>query len=252
MTAHEVLQWLAAAVGYLALAGGAAWAAVTFVGKRWIESKFEERMAGFKHAQAIELARMRVDVEAVLAGAVKLQTAEFEMLPTAWAKLFDAYSDVVALVHPFQSSADISHMSPQELDEFLEASKLRESEKDRLRQADDKNREYQSIVFRYRAGEVRKSFFEFRSYVLKNAPFFPPELKHSFVQAADGMWSALISKEAGHESGDLNLQSESWRELNKVVKPLYESVEKAVHARLQGHGRPGPSAAQPTTSKVPR
>jgi len=30
---------------------------------------------------------MRVDVEAMLAGAVKLQSAEFEMLPAAWSKL---------------------------------------------------------------------------------------------------------------------------------------------------------------------
>ena len=246
MTATEFVQWLLTAVGFLGLSGAAAWAAVTFLGKRWIESKFEERMAGFKHAQAIELARMRVDIEAMLAGAVKLQSAEFEMLPAAWSKLVDAYNEIAALVHPFQSFPDVDRMSPQQLEEFLEASKLRPSEKDRLQGASDKIREYQNIIFQHRASEVRKSFFEFRNYVIRNAPFFPPELKDSFVKAANGMWSALISKEAGREADDWDMQRESWKELDEVVKPLYESVEKAVQARLQGHGRAAPpSPARP-------
>jgi hypothetical protein len=56
----------------------------------------------------------------------------------------------------------------------------------------------------------------------------------------------LISKEVGREADDWDMQRESWKELNEVVKPLYESVEKAVQARLQGHGRAGsPSPARP-------
>lgn len=73
-----------------------------FLGKTWIENKFAQRLDQLKHQQALELQRLRVEIDSLLSGALKLQDREFQILPEAWQKLDEAHALAKWFVCPGQ------------------------------------------------------------------------------------------------------------------------------------------------------
>lgn len=81
------------------------------------------------------------------------------------------------------------------------------------------------------------AFSDLRNFVVRNGIFFPSDLKEKFTKISELLWSALISKEVGHEAKDWNMQGKGWTEITENVEPLYKSIEADIQARLQSHGR---------------
>src|SRR5215510_4277659 len=107
MMTDEVLRFFAQ---MLVSAGGAAAVAYLlfqWLGKKWIENKFAQRLDQLRHQQALELQRLRVEIDAMLSGALKLQEKEFSVLPEAWAKLHEAHGLVSWIVSPMQEYPDV-------------------------------------------------------------------------------------------------------------------------------------------------
>ena len=70
---EEALVFLGKIVSY---GGGAAvisYFIFQFLGKSWIESKFAERLDQLKHQHALELLRLRIEIDSLLSGVLKLQ-----------------------------------------------------------------------------------------------------------------------------------------------------------------------------------
>jgi hypothetical protein len=65
----------------------------------------------------------------------------------------------------------------------------------------------------------------------------PPDLKSDFERASNELWSAITSKEVGHEAKDWKMQNEGWDKIKKEVEPLKKTIHDAIYKRLQGHGR---------------
>ena len=92
-------------------------------------------------------------------------------------------------------------------------------------------------MFRYRLSDVRKSIADLHNYVERNSIFMPPDLKKHFEKAANDLWSAMVSKEVGHDAQDWKMQNEGWNTVKKEVEPLRKTIEEAIYARLQAHGK---------------
>jgi hypothetical protein len=225
----------------VAYGGGAAaiaYLVFQFLGKSWIETKFAQRLEEHRHQQALEIQRLRVEIDSVLSGALKLQGKEFETLPEAWAKLDEAYSRVSALVSPLQRYPNLDGMTPARLEEFLEASELFNTTKDEIRKAPrDKVRLYEEAIFWHRLHAVKQACAELHNYVARCGIFFPPELKARFTKVSDELWSAVTSKAIGHEARDHRAQNEAWQKIEADIHPLYKAIESEIHARLRSHGR---------------
>ena len=219
--------------------GGAAVAYLLFqyLGKKWIENKFSERLEQLRHTQALELQRLRVEIDSLLSGVIRLQDKEFQTLPEAWAKLDEAYGQVSQLVSPLQQYADLDRLNSAQLEEFLAGTEFTETQKDELRKEQRKNEKYQELIFRYRFNHVHKAVAELHNYVERNSIFMPPELKMHFDKAANDLWSALVSKEVGHSMKDWKMQNQGWDKVKKEVEPLRKTIEEAIYARLQAHGK---------------
>jgi len=208
-----------------------------FLGKKWIENKFAERLDLLRHQHALELQRLRVEIDALLSGALKLQEKEFAVLPEAWVKLDEAHGLVAWLVSPIQQYADVNRMKTAELEEFLAGTELTASQKDEVRASREKSKTYQEIIFWYRLQKVRTAFGELQTYVARNGIFLPSELKEKFTKMAEILWSAIVSKEVGHEAKDWKMQNEGWKKIKEETEPLYKSIEAGIQTRLQSHGR---------------
>lgn len=224
----------------LAVGGGAAavaYLAFQYLGKTWIENKFAERLDQLRHQQALELQRLRVEIDALLSGAIKLQEREFLVLPEAWAKLDEVHGLVSWLVAPMQRYADVDRMNLTQLEEFLADTEFTDSQKDRIRNSHERGKTYQDLIFWYRLQKVRTSFHDFQAYVARNGIFLQLELKDKFLKMAEILSSAIVSKEVGHEAKDWKMQNEGWKRIKDETESLYKSIELDIQARLQAHGR---------------
>ena len=219
----------AAAVAYLLF---------QYLGKRWIDARFAERLEAFKHEQAKELQHMKIEVESILSGALKLQEREFTVLPDAWQKLDEAYSVTGWVVAPMQQYPGVGKMDDDELEEFLKSSELLDSQKLRVQSASQRERDkvYQAQIFWHRIGRAKSAVGTLQTYVASHGLFLPPALKAQFSEMLPILWGALTSKEVGHKADDWKLQSKGWEELQSVGKPLHASIESAIETRLHSHG----------------
>jgi hypothetical protein len=224
----------------LAYGGGSAAVAYLlfqYLGKSWIENKFAQRLDQVRHQQALELQRLRVEIDALLSGAIKLQEKEFSVLPEAWTKLDEAHGLVALFVAPFQEYADIDRMSTLQFEEFLASTELAFSEKNEIRNSSEKSHTYRDILFWYRLRKVRHACRELQNYIARNGIFLPIELKDKFTKITDMLWSAVTSKEVGHEAKDWRMQGEGWKKIKEETEPLYKSIEADIQGRLQSHGK---------------
>lgn len=224
----------------LAYGGGSAAVAYLlfqYLGKSWIENKFAQRLDQVRHQQALELQRLRVEIDALLSGAIKLQEKEFSVLPEAWAKLDEAHGIVAWFVAPYQEYADIDRMGTLQFEEFLASTEFTFSEKDEIRNSGEKSQTYRDILFWYRLRKVRHACGELQNYIARHGIFLPIELKDKFTKITDMLRSAVISKEVGHEAKDWKMQGEGWKKIKEETEPLYKSIEADIQGRLQSHGK---------------
>jgi len=239
-TIDQVLRYLGEVVVYGGGSAAVAYLLFQHLGKGWIDARFSERLEAFKHEQAKELQRLKVEVESVLSGALKLQDREFAVLPEAWQKLSEAYSLTAWFVSPMQQYPAVGRMDTAELDEFLADSELLESQKTKVRAAVSRERDkiYQAEIFWHRMARAKKAYGELQGYVAKHGLFLPPPLKQHFNDMLPILWSALTAKEVGHEAEDWKMQSEAWKELQAKGEPLHKLVEEKIAERLHSHGPP--------------
>lgn len=224
----------------VAYGGGAAIVAYLtfqFLGKTWIENQFARSLERHRHQQAIELQRLRAEIDSVLSGKLRLQEKEYETLPIAWDRLYDARSHVFSLLSPLQQYPDINRMNEEQLEEFLEKSELKNWQKNGIRKSGDKSRTYVEYIFFHRLFYTREACRQFHVYVAKNAIFFPKEIKDLFEQASDLLWSATTSKEIGQEAGDFKIAHEGWKKVQSEFEPLFKQIELQIHKRLQEHSK---------------
>jgi len=237
MTEAAIVKFLLQMLAYGGGSAAVAYLLFQWLGKTWIENKFAQRLDQLRHQQALELQRLRVEIDAMLSGALKLQEKEFSVLPEAWAKLDEAHGLVSWLVSPMQQYADVNRMNSVQLEEFLAGTDFTESQKEDVRNAHDKGRTYQDIVFWHRLHKVKTAFGDLQTYVARNGIFLPTDLETKFTKIAEMLWSAVVSKEVGHEAKDWKMQHEGWTKVKEEAEPLYLDIKTHIQARLQSHAR---------------
>lgn len=100
------------------------WAIFRALSTKWLDAKFEERLASYKHAQDRELEDLRFQINTQLDRLTKLHQHEFDILPEAWRRCIKAYYKISALVSPLQSYPDLDRMNENSMN-FLVALPLR-------------------------------------------------------------------------------------------------------------------------------
>jgi hypothetical protein len=155
---------------------GSAYFLFRFFAQKWIENKFAERLESLKHDQAKEIQRLRIEIESMLSGTLKMQDLEFAVIPEAWEKLFDAFQLMRWVVSPLQQYPDVENMDTARLDEFLATCELLETQKHEIRSTESQNRtqKYIELIWPHRLYEAKKAHSEFASYTAKKGVFLPP------------------------------------------------------------------------------
>jgi hypothetical protein len=232
----EITQFLTRLIAYGGGSAAVAYLMFRHLGQSWIENKFSQRLEQFKHQQALEIQRLRIEIDSTLSGVLKMQEKEFEVLPTAWDKLYDAFAELGSVATPFQEYPDLDRMSQDRLDEFLEKSELLQSEKTELRSYSQKTNKYIEVIFWHRLNRVIRSCNDFNSYIRRYGIFLPEPLKEKFNKISKELRMALIPMKMGGGSKNYREMHEAWTIVEKTIRPLFDEIEIDVGSRLGSHG----------------
>lgn len=188
------------------LTGGGA-AAISYglfkwLGQKWIEDKFSQRLEHLRQTNAKELAELKVKWDTDLQGRLKYQEREFAVIPEAWEKLADAFGHVSWLTSRMQEYAVVEAMDDAELEQFLKDSELLETQKKQMRERKGRERSeyYQHTIFFHRYQRVETIVRQFSVYVDKGFLFIPDALFQKFQALAKNMHRALVAARVGHEN----------------------------------------------------
>lgn len=234
---NEFYELLGKLILYFSGSTAVAYTAFHWLGAKWIENKFSRTLDNLRHQQAIEVQRLRIEIDSLLSGRLKIQEREFLVLPEVWEKLNEAYSLVSWLVSPIQEYANISAMTADQLEEFLSETDLQSTEKQAIRNASDKSKRYQEIIFWHRLHTVKSGIQKLQQCIAKNGIFFPPELEEKLDKLSDHLWSAVTGKEIGREAQDPSMEIDSWRETKEQTKKVYEETKSYIQHRLLSHAK---------------
>jgi hypothetical protein len=234
----EVLQLVGAAVIYGGAGAAAALALFRFLSKRWLEEVFAKRLEAFRHEQAKELQHLRVQVESVLSGALKIQEREFEALPEMWLKLNKAFGLVYSLLFPLQQTPDLSRAPADELEEFLESTSLKESQRSRVREADPRERTelYREIAASHSQHDARVATSEFQNYLVSHGLFLPDAIKRDTDRLLILLKQSLSTISIATQAKNYKMLNEQYHKIEADGEPLHEALRVAIEARLRSHG----------------
>jgi hypothetical protein len=208
-----------------------------FMGKSWLENKFAKELEEFRHEKTKEIEKLKIEIQSLLSGKLKLQDRDFNVLPEAWNMLNQAQKKLASTVSPYQQYPDLKTLNRSDLNVFLREQDLANITKRRIRTASDPSKEYVDAITWKRISDVRNAIADFKDYVDKHSILMEPDLKTKFGGIAQQMWSSIITKEVGHQSKDWKMQSEAWKELEEKVKPEINEIEGLINVRLSSYSK---------------
>jgi hypothetical protein len=192
---ETILANIGAIFGYSILGIGtvsaATYALFKIFSEKWLNEKFEKRLAEYKHEQQKELEQLRFTIAGLMDRTTKLYQREFDVLPEAWGRLVIAHGHVQAAVSALQQYPDLDSMVPEHLSEFIDKSPLADWQKAELRNAKAKTEYYSKAINWHRAREAGALYREFFIYLRKNGIFIREEIKSKFTELSDLLHAAL-------------------------------------------------------------
>lgn len=216
--------------------GGAAIAFVLFqyLSKSWLDNKFAERLAALQHQHNLEVARLRVEIDSMLNGALTMQKKEFELLPIAWELFEKAYSQIDYVTSPMQTYADIDSMNDRQVEEMLFTTEFSESQKQDVRESVPKSKKFVEYLIQERAYKAHQHIAELGKFLSLNGILLPIEIKeklnsvyYSLSKIGNSVRFSLIYKRP-HEVPN---QSEKV----EALLPLRAEIESLIQKRLASH-----------------
>lgn len=210
--------------------------AFRYFGKSWLDSKFAERLASFKHKQEIEIQRMRIEIDSTLSGVLRIQEKEFETLTETWSKLEEAFSWVANLVTPIQMYADLNRMTVDELQEFFEQTELTKTQIQKIKTSKDKLKIYIDEIYWHRLNKVDSYLSNYNICVARYGIFFTDEMHEKFTAIGKQLRAAVADHSAAIEDKDHKARGEAWKKFQENTTPLLREIEANIRGRLRSYG----------------
>lgn len=227
-------SWLINLGVTMPLAAGAGFAVFQFLGKRWIESKFAERLEKFKHEQNQEIEKLRFRINALMDRTSKLHQNEFEVLPTIWEKLREAYWKTIGLTSAGQTNPDLDNMSPTHFSEFVDKCQLKDWEKEMLKETEvgQRNRAFAERIRWHRYVDVRDCCYDFRNYFESKGIFVQQDLKARVHELSAMIFDALFEAQMEAQTPRVMTDLAKIDLLHREGRPALESIEAEIQSRL--------------------
>ena len=223
----KMFEFLGKIVVYGGGATAIAYLTFTFLGKKTVETWFTKKLKKFEY-----------DLNSLFNRVTKIHEKEFEVLPEAWSKMQDALGRISSLVAMLKTWPDLDRMNEIELEEFIDQSKLRKSEKEKLRSSPKKLDYYTKTIFWHDLQETHRAFEDFHNYIVHNQVFLSSDLQEQFGKLDDIMWSAIIERKVGEGGEDLasrDMRINAYKQVRDDINPIKDEIAGLIQKRLHYH-----------------
>lgn len=233
-----IFEWIGRFAVVLTFVGGLGlWFGKTYIDK-WLTKRFQGQLDALKHAQALEIAKLRLAFDAKLHRATKLHEREFEILPKAWSMLGETGGAIQLLTDQTQTHTDVDKLDSLALREFLTPLPLSESEKQAIAEAPAGERTNLFIERKLRHQMVAASTLaqNFHNFIAGNGVFIEPGLRRKLLTLSE-IFDSVVSTHSMlviHGSppkvdvGSLN------RQKLKATTKLINEIGDAISERIWG------------------
>jgi hypothetical protein len=237
----ELVIKVLAALGALgitgAVAAGASYWLFKTLAKAWLDSRFQKDLEKFRAANAREVERLKADLGRYADRATKFHVREYEVLPEAWGMMNKAFGAAEYAVSALQHLPDLDRMTQPHLEAWLEASDLKNFQKDEIRGTSSKTAKYTDFFNWKQIGMAEQAIVDFQNYVVLQGVFIDEELATKMIEAARTMRRAMISRSMVEQVKGQSSpgQTDFWAKSIETLEPVREEVQavKAViRARL--------------------
>jgi hypothetical protein len=204
----------------------AAWAAVKFLGKAWIDHRLELATKKIEDRQERALERLKSDLELLRGQFAKFHDQEFIVLPEVWRKMSSAIGELLAATDAERVMPSALGMNEGELNEYLERAPLLVWEKGRIRsfppdQGVERDKELHNMLdwaaWR-KASELAEDFT-------------------SFLQAQRIFLSTKLARQLDETSGTLNGAIKEYRRFLEARQEGKPAVDLIICAKLKNEAR---------------
>ena len=218
----------------LATVVGGTFALFKWLGAKWMEQRFQERLELFRTEQVREIERMRHRINGLLDRTVRLHSKEFEVLPDVWGKLVEAHGFAGAYVSSFQQYSDVGHLSDPALQEFLDKTEFSSTQKQQILECpqDQKLVKYIEIYELHRYAEVRDKIRGFLISFHKGGIFIQPDLKKDMKKLLDIIDLAVIERKINNEHKLRHTKRDNEKIFLNEGKELIEKIERTIFSTL--------------------
>ncbi len=227
-----ILSFLWETFGIPGVAAFFAYGVYVFLGKKWLDNKFSKNFEDFKHQQRLQMEQYCFEINSIFNRVLKIHEKEFEILSELWSRLQISLGKVNILISPLQKVLDLNKMNDAQINEALGKTIFSESEKEEIRNSNDKNSKYQEFHFRYYLTEVRNSIDEFHNYLVLNKIFLSNELFVSFSQIDEIFWDAVEEREIIELSKKHLSVYPVFKKMRDKATPVVQEIEKLIQKRL--------------------
>lgn len=232
----QFLEEALKAIGLVVVAGGGLTAMVYAIfkrfGEKWLDAKFEERLAAYKHEQQKELEQVRFKINTLFDRATKLHQREFDVLPEAWSRLNDAYWKTLSFVSPLQQYPDLDRMSNEHFREYVTTCPLSLWEKEEILSEANRNEYFSKHIFWHHLADAKGVARESHVYLLKNGVFLPQYVREKFSALDTLIWEALDEREFNEQHEQRPRDLEKCAAFRRSGPDLLKKLELDVQGRL--------------------
>ncbi|UGQ45064.1 hypothetical protein [Massilia endophytica] len=234
-TAFQYLGFLGiTAVGF----AGAAYALFKWLGSKWLENKFAERLQNLKAEQDHSIRMVQSSIDREIHRAKKLYDNEFTALTESWRLLRLAFDSSAASIGSMV--ADVSRMNADELERHLTKRGMEEWQRRELSQLAGQERQHEYYIWSewQRAIDCNNKWRECRQQVDATSIFFPDGFTEKFrsilelIIGSNVEFEYRILEYKKHTYGQTWDSFQGTKELERVGRPQMAELERMVRARL--------------------
>nr|WP_198980321.1 hypothetical protein [Herbaspirillum sp. ASV7] len=223
------------------IAAPVAYAAAKFLmskyAEQWIENKFKVSLENLRHEQAKTIAMLKVDVDSLLAGRLKIQDKEFESLGTAWQMLSDLMVEMSGFMSPARIESTFGSFTETDWADFLDrlGPDFSDIERRRILNAPNRADTYNEVLYWRDLSHASNLENSLRIYLAKFGIFMPAEIVTAMENIALKGKTIINMHRLTPYNERFRIYADSLRDYERDFKGPYDALHATIKGRLASH-----------------
>lgn len=217
---------LAGLVGSAATIATTLW---TSLGDRWIADKFNKALETHKSGLTKEVEQLKARLLHHTDRAVRANQLEYEALTEAWMQYVKAHNATLQCIVRFSSRPDLSALSAEQLDRYLETTDFSDPQKEQVRTAANKEDMFRDIENLRLINGAGTEIYNSHAILGDKGIFIPSEIEDDFIGALDSCAKAWAAEKTKFSMRGSPPQDNG---LNNMITQFVEN-EKTIRATLK-------------------